>query len=213
MIEKTVGGRRLSSSGRGPWLRLALLTACFLLGVFLGQVLSARVGAETAEELDRYLHGYFSLPSPPETGGMAALSTLTVYFRYPLLAFLLGFASVGAVLLPAFTAAYGFFLSFSVCCFTAAFGRSGVLLALAVFGLRCLVTLPCYFCVAVPALEKSAALAALSLNRGGRAAPPTYGRPWWLRCGAVCGVLTAGVLAELLTGPRLLAWTLQWIFR
>ena len=105
MIEKTVGGRRLSSSGRGPWLRLALLTACFLLGVFLGQVLSARVGAEAAEELDRYLHGYFSLPSPPETGGMAALSTLAVYFRYPLLAFLLGFASVGAVLLPALTAA------------------------------------------------------------------------------------------------------------
>ena len=89
MIEKTVGGRRLSSSGRGPWLRLALLTACFLLGVFLGQVLSARVGAETAEELDRYLHGYFSLPSPPETGGMAALSTLACFVVIPLLMILL----------------------------------------------------------------------------------------------------------------------------
>ena len=71
------------------------------------------------------------------------LSALVLYFRYPLLAFLLGFASIGIVLLPCLTVAFGFFLSFSVCCFTAAFGPGGVLVALAVFGLRCLVTRPC----------------------------------------------------------------------
>lgn len=85
-----------------------------------------------------------------------ALSAVVIYFRYPLLAFLLGFASIGVVLLPCVTVAYGFFLSFSVCCFTAAFGAGGVLLALAVFGLRCVVTLPCYFLLAVPSWGTSA---------------------------------------------------------
>ena len=163
-------------SGRGPWLRLLLLAACFLLGLVLGQVLSARVSADTARELTEYLNGYFSLQSPPEPSAKTVASALVVYFRYPVLAFLLGFASVGAALLPVVTVAYGFFLSFSVCCFTAAFGHDGVLLALAVFGLRCLVTLPCYFAVAVPALEKSVGLASLSLEKSGRPVPPTYGR-------------------------------------
>lgn len=209
----TVGGRRLMKGGRGAWLRLALLAACFLMGLFLGQVLADRVGADTAEELDRYLRGYFSLPVPPEMSGRTVLSALAVYFRYPLLAFLLGFASVGAVLLPVLTAAYGFFLSFSVCCFASAFGSGGVLLALAVFGLRCAVTLPCYLCVAVPALEKAAALASLSISGGGRASPPTYGHAWWLRFCAVCAALTFGVLLELTAAPRLLTLVLQWLLR
>ena len=69
------------------------------------------------------------------------------------------------VLLPCVTAAYGFFLSFSVCCFTAAFGVDGVLLALAVFGLRCMVTLPCYFLLAAASWGTSAGLAAVSFGR------------------------------------------------
>lgn len=213
MFVRTVGGRRLMRSGRGPWIRLIFLAACFMAGLFLGQVLSARVSANTAGELTEYLNGYFSLTSPPEPTAKTVVSAMVVYFRYPLLAFLLGFASVGAVLLPAVTVAYGFFLSFSVCCFTAAFGHNGVLLALTVFGLRCLITLPCYFSVAVPALEKSVGLAAMSLEKSGRPTPPTYGRAWWLRLGAVCVVLAAGVLTELLLSPKLLNWVLQMIFR
>lgn len=75
----------------------------------------------------------------------AMLSALVLYYRYPLFAVLLGFASIGVALLPCLTAAFGFSLSFSVCCFTASFGGNGVLLALAVFGVRCAVTLPVFF--------------------------------------------------------------------
>ena len=213
MFVGTVGGRRLMRSGRGPWLRLGLLALCFFAGLLLGQGLAARVGADTAGELTAYLNGYFSLKSPPGLTAKTAASATAVYFRYPLLAFFLGFASVGAALLPAVTVAYGLFLSFSVCCFTAAFGQNGVLLALAVFGLRCLITLPAYFALAVPALEKSVALAALSLEKSGRPAPPSYDKRWWLRFGAVCTVLSGGVLTELLVCPRLLDWVLQMIFR
>ena len=131
--------------------RLLLLALFFLAGVLLGQVLSGRVPDTTGDELRRYLEDYVRLGGEGAPTVQTALSALVIYFRYPLFAFLLGFASIGVVLLPCVTAAYGFFLSFSVCCFTAAFGVDGVLLALAVFGLRCLVTLPCYFLLAAAA--------------------------------------------------------------
>lgn len=204
--------RTANQDERAIWTRLLLLALFFLGGLILGQVMAGKVGAQTSKELTDYLNGYFSLENRSGTSARTVASALVIYFRYPLLAMLLGFASVGVVLLPALTAAYGFFLSFSVCCFTAAFGSDGVLLALSVFGLRCLVTLPCYFALAAPALDNAAALAALSLGGGKRAARPVYGRKWWLRCGISACALLAGVTAELLLSPYLLNLVLSRIF-
>lgn len=181
--------------------RLLLLALFFAVGVLLGQALAGRVPASTGEELNRYLTDYVRLGGTASPTAKTVLSALSLYFRYPLLAFLLGFASIGIVLLPCLTAAFGFFLSFSVCCFTAAFGPGGVLVALAVFGLRCLVTLPCYFLLAVPAWGTSAALASLSFGRGQRSAPVTYGRKWWKRSALCAVVLLAGVCVELFLPP------------
>lgn len=185
-----------------PLPRMVLLAFFFLVGIFLGQVLAGRVPDATGRELTEYLQGYVALENrlSPHT----ALSALVLYYRYPLLAVLLGFASIGVAVLPCLTAVFGFSLSFSVCCFTAAFGGDGVLLALAVFGLRCAVTLPCYFLLAVPAWGNSAALAAASFGRGRRTAPVVYGRAWWLRVAACAGVLLAGMAAELFFSPWLL---------
>ena len=193
-----------SKGGQPSFLpRLLFLAACFFGGVCMGQVLAGRVPDETGRELSCYLKDYLMLGD----GGMTPASlwaAVVLYGRYPLLAFLLGFASIGVLLLPLSTAAFGFFLSFSVSCFTAAFGADGVLLAIGVFGLRCAVTLPCYFLLAVPALGTSGALASLSFGRGRRAAPVTYGRGWWRRLGLCCLVLLAGVCVELFVSPWLL---------
>lgn len=191
----------------GPLLRLILLALFFLAGVLLGQVLAGRVPAETGEELRRYLESYLRLGAEPSP--RTAASAVVIYFRYPLLAFLLGFASIGVALLPLLTAAFGLFLSFSVCCFTATFGGEGVLLALAVFGLRCLTTAPCYFLLAVPSWETAAGLAAVSFGSGRRTAPVVYGRACWKRLGICCLVLTAGVCGELTLSPWLLRLLLE----
>ena len=186
---------------------MLLLALFFLGGAILGQVLAGRVPGETGLELRQYLEDYVRLGGEVSPG--AAVSAAAVYFRYPLLAFLLGFASIGVVLLPCVTVAYGFFLSFSVCCFTAAFGADGVLLALAVFGLRCAVTVPCYFLLAVPSWGTSAALAAVSFGSGRRCAPVIYGRSCWLRLGLSAAALLAGVCADLLLAPALLGMILE----
>lgn len=192
-----------------PLPRLVLLALCFLGGVLLGQVLSGRVPDATGEELGRYLTDYLRLDGSTERTAAAALSAAVIYFRYPLLAFLLGFTSLGVLLLPCVTTAYGFFLSFSVCCFTAAFGADGVLLALAVFGLRCAVTLPCYLLLAAPAWGTSAALASLSFGKGRRAAPVVYGRSCWVRFGAVMAALLMGMCVDLFLSPWLLQLVLE----
>ena len=180
--------------------RMVFLALFFLAGVCLGQVLAGRVPREAGRELSEYLQHYVTVEGGV-TGG-AVLSALVLYLRYPLLAALLGFASIGVVLLPCTALLFGFFLSFSVCCFTAAFGADGLLVALAALGWRCLVTLPVFFLLAVPGWGFSAGLAAVSFGRGQRPSPA--GRDWWLRA-AVCGaVLLAGVCVELVLPPVLL---------
>lgn len=196
----------------GFLLRLVILALFFSVGVILGQVCSSRVSAASAEELNRYLSGYFSLGDSKTISGRAFVSALVIYFRYPLLAFFLGFTSLGVILLPALTAAYGFFLSFSVCSFAAAYGKDGVLLALAVFGIRCLITLPCYLALAVPALEASVSLAAMSFGHGKRAAKVIYGSVDWLRLCVAVLFLLAGVVSELFLSPYLLQQVLTHIF-
>lgn len=198
---------KIKESGPPQWPRLLFLALFFLLGTILGQVLAGRVPEEAGRELTEYLRSYVTLEA--ECSSQVVLSTLMLYFRYPLMALLLGFASIGVVLLPGMTAAFGFFLSFSVCCFTAAFGEDGVLLALAVFGLRCAVTLPCYFLLAVPAWGTAASLAGASFGRGRRVGRIVYGPEWWHRA-AVCGaVLLAGMGIDLYCSPWLLQRALE----
>ena len=190
-----------------PAPRLVLLALFFLAGVLLGQVLAERVPDGTGTELRRYLEDYLRLGAEPSAG--TAVSAAVIYFRYPLAAFLLGFATIGALLLPAVSMAFGFFLSFSVCCFTATFGGAGVLLALAVFGLRCLVTVPCFFLLAVPAWGAAAELAAVSVGSGRRAGPSDAAGGRWRRLGVCCLALAGGVCAELILSPWLLRLLLE----
>ena len=189
--------------------RLLFLALFFLGGILLGQVLAGKVPDGTGDELTRYLTDYVYLYGQTAPEGRAFWETVVIYFRYPLLAVFLGFTSVGVVLLPVVAVAFGFFLSFSVSCFTAAFGGEGVLLALAVSGLRFALTLPCFFLLAVPSWQTSWALAGLSLGRGQRCAPVVYGRVWWLRAGLAAAVLLAGVCADHALSPVLLRLALE----
>ena len=165
--------------------RLLFLALFFFAGVILGQVFSSQVPDAAGEELTRYLTDFLEVERADQSP-CAALSAAVLYFRYPLAAFLMGFA-----------------------CFTAAFGSDGVLLALAVFGLRCAVTLPCYFLLAVPSLERSVTLACLSFGRGRRTAPVVYGRAWWSRLAVLSGVLLAGMCADLMLTPLFLRQLLE----
>lgn len=118
----------------------------FLLGAALGHLTAGLVHPEQYRELSDYVLGYARSSYDPRT--IPLMSVFFSYFRAPAAVFLLGLASCGIWLVPVFTVGQGFFLSFSIRCFSAALGRSGVLLAFAAFGVRCLFVLPCMFFLA-----------------------------------------------------------------
>ena len=184
--------------------RIFFLALFFSTGVISGHFFAGRVPVSTGQELEAYFRQYLLLVS--DFSGKAVVSTFFLYMRYPLLAVLLGFSSAGMVLIPCLTFAFGFFLSFSVSCFAAAFGSSGILLAFAALGIRCIVTLPCFLILAEPAWEHAAGLAALSFGRGRRKSPVVLGRIFWARTVVCLIVLLLGVCTDLMVVP-------QWLHR
>ena len=183
--------------------QLIFLALFFLGGVILGQVFAGMVSPEVGEEIRQYLSAYIRAGGQPAEH--AVWPALLLYFRFPLLAFFLGFASLGVVALPVVTGLFGCVLSFSVCCFTATFGSDGILLALAVLGLRCALVLPCYFLLAVPSMKTAALLARLTVGSGKWPyTSAVYGKSYWLRLCVCTAVLLLGVFLELHLNPPLL---------
>ena len=207
--EVSVLRQRDHGKGGQPLLlpRLFLLAVCFLVGVLLGQFFAECVSETTGTELDAYLESYFRVGQ--ESSWKSFLSVLLQYFRYPLIVVVLGFASLGVVLIPGITLAIGFLLSFSVSCFTAAFGTNGLFLAVAAMGLRCLITIPCYFLLAAPSWGRSAALASLSFGRGRRVSTDVNGRGWWGITVLCLVVLLIGACLDLFCTPKILEWALK----
>lgn len=189
---------------------LLFLGVCFFAGLILGQGLAFRVPDQVYRQLDSYLVGFLALERRQFSD--AVISTLILYIRYPLLAFFLGFVSIGVVFLPLASIAFGFFLSFSVGCFAASFGMSGIFLALALLGLRVFITVPCFFWIAVSSWELACVLAGRSRGKGKRFTPMFYGKRWWLRLAVVFAILLFGVSLDLMISPYLLEQVLRCFF-
>lgn len=186
-------------------LRSLLLALFLVLGIFVGYLFSARCGAQTAEELRRYFDGYLFLAAGRSFSLETAAETLICFFRAPAAAFLLGFASIGVLLLPVLFAAQGFVLSFSLFCFAATLGRERFWLLPALFAIRLVFVLPCTMTLGAAAFEKSRGLAMFSLGGGKRVRPVTYGAEYWYRFGICCVCLLIGSVLELWLVPRFLA--------
>ena len=185
--------------------RLLFLGVCFFLGVFLGQGIAFQMPELVFRQLDGYLAGFLALEERKFSDTF--LPTLILYIRYPLTAFFLGFARIGAVLLPLLGFVCGLFLSFSVGCFAASFGVDGIFLAMAVLGLRVCITMPCFFYLALPSWETACA------NRFyGRSKPSAHRKYLWLRLALVLGILLLGVCLDLMISPYLLEQVLRRCF-
>lgn len=171
------------------------LLACFAGGILAGFFAQRMALSPASAEVQRYLSAY--------GGADGAASRLPVweavflYCRYPLAVVLLGASLFGVAAIPLLCAMQGFSLSFAACCFAAAVGNRGVVLALASFGVRALVTMPCTM-----ALGCAAWPMALRLARGEKPMPDDSGR----RCAVVCFLLLLlGVVLELTVVPYLFA--------
>lgn len=188
---------------------LLLIAFCFALGVAAGQILANHLSADSAEEMNRYLSSYLSLDR--SISGEAVLSALMIYYRYPLLAFLFSFSWLGIVFLPILAIVCGFFLSFSVSAFIAVYGSHGILLTIAILGIRCLFTIPCFLILSSESLESAISQALFMWGKGKHAATAVH-RIHCRKFILILLILQIGVWIELLLTPKLLSQVLICIF-
>ena len=175
--------------GRGPgssWLHSLLLAVFFFLGILAGIMCACRASAQISEELSAYLSAYLNAVRQRTSSPDVGCSLAAMYIWGPALAFLLAFTGIGAVLLPLLTAATVF------------------------FGLRCLITFPCFFLLAVPSWEAAVVRFRTSFGRGYPVQADS--RRCWLRLIGVCLALCLGIWLDLRLSPVLLQALLERIF-
>ena len=183
------------------FVRCIGLAVCFFAGAMAGHMCARGLDAH---DLSAYLEEFSVAGSD-----VSLISCVLLYYGYVLLAFLLGFSSVGVILIPGLSSVLGFLSMYTLSCFTAAFGRSGIMLALSVLSVRLLFTLPCFLAVASSAWSMSGALAVMVLGKGKRTAAVHYDRSYFLLCLLCVVILTAGIFCERFITPVLFRLALE----
>ena len=193
-------------------LRTRVLMVCFffVLGMLLGRVIHGTVSQADHLRLQEYMLQYARLSGQTEDPAASILSVLWAYLRYPLLIFLSGFTALGIVLIPTVWLVQGCTMAFSAACFASALGRSGVLLALAAFGIRSLFVFPCSLLLSEGAIEGT--LRRIRMRGEPRGKKNTLQPSNRYLYFAVClALLLIGVIAELTVVPKLLQLALAGI--
>lgn len=184
--------RRISPASLryGPqYLGLLLCGALFLCGCIAGTLSSGFIA--DPDGLGPTLTDYLMLAEPGAARGSGFLSAFLDASKYHLLSICFGFSLLGVFFLPAMSAVRGFFFCFSASTLVRFYGGSGVLLALVLFGLTALVSIPCYFALSCQSFTTSLHL--LRNTFGGKMAMPPnpFGISFVRRC-AVCMIFTIG---------------------
>lgn len=195
MVVRRTGKRMEGASTWDGLTRLAVLAACFSAGA-LGGFLFSLLGGESPELLD-YLRQCFQAAGQGNGPEPHLGTTIWELIRWPLAAFLLGLAPVGAAGVPLLMAGRGFLLAFAATTFARLFHLPGVAASLAAFGVTVVVAVPVLFVVAEDAFRQS-----LSRLPGAASAPTYWGDR--VRALAPCaGLLILAVALQQTVMPAL----------
>ncbi len=187
------------------WLPTLLpLAVSFLVGTVAGCLLAGGVAEAENGTLAAYIEGYLSATRSGALTVPTLFSVLWDTLRWPLLTWVLSFTALGIVGIPILFAARGFLLSFAVASFVRVLGGAGSILAVLLFGLTGLFTIPVLFVLGAQGLAACRALGARLLGEKRRSAAP-YGRAYFLRCGVCFAVLLLCVCLEQTVLPALLS--------
>ena len=201
--------RRLRGApGQGLTVQILCLAVLFALGMLGGYLYAGHCAEQSDLALAEYLTGYCDLYRSGAVQDVALFPVVCLYFSYVLAAFLLGFLSAGAVLLPALSGVYGFLTMFAVSCFVRIYGRAGLLPALAAFGPRAVFTIPCFLWAAAYAWACASSRFAGAGGRGKRCAPVFYDSAYFYRLSLCVVWLMLGVCFERYVTPSLFQWAL-----
>ena len=181
---------------------IIFLAFCFLAGAFGGYLCSSLCDPASRDALTEYLEDYCTLLGAGQIS-VPLRRCVPAYLGYTTVVFLLSFSPLGIILIPAAACVLGFRTMYTVSCFVLAFGRPGIIPALAVMVVRLAFILPCFFCLADEAWPLSARLALLSIGRGAHCEPAVYRGRYFLVFFFCVSLLFIGVCCERYLTPRL----------
>jgi stage II sporulation protein M len=175
----------------------------FLSGCIAGTVTAGFVKDGT--RLNDYFSSFLSLFLTGNSPGRDLFAALVDVFKYNLAAIALGFSFAGIFLVPVLSALRGFFLSFSVSMVIRVLGGKGVALALAIFGVNTLLTVPCFFVLSVDAFYASLSIFRLTVNKKQKLPLTPWGSRFFIRCGICLLVLVLTALLDMYVTPHLIS--------
>lgn len=150
---RRIEGRIRSTPAWDGLTQLVILGVCFGAGALAGFFFSGGSGDEP--ELLDYLRRYFQMAGQGNGVEPPLWSSVWDVVRWPLAAFLLGSAALGALAIPILLGVRGFLLAFSAATLTRLFGLPGMAASFAAFGVTAFVAVPVLFVVSADAFRQS----------------------------------------------------------
>ncbi len=174
---------------------LLFISACFIIGVIAGSVVATNVA--DPDQMGTIIQEFAS-------GSFNGLGSCIVKFmKYPAIIFLCGVSIFGFVLIPVTVTVRAFFLSYAITSIINAYGSAGMAYALSLFGIQCLVTLPCIFLLASQGLVSASLLFSLATGSGKKVSTGIFNGAYFIRVLICIIVLLLGSLLEWLVTPLL----------
>lgn len=181
-------------------LCVLLLAGFFLVGAFVGFQFSGACDPSAQRVLREYLHDFCTVLEAGEVE-FSLPQSAALYFSYLFAVFLLGFSSLGILLIPLLSALFGFGTAFTIACFVETFARAGIYPALALLSLRLLFTLTSFLILAGEAVPQSGRIALMTLKRGRQ--PVFRGNRYFVLLAIGILFLLVGLCCEKLLTPML----------
>ncbi|SBW03680.1 conserved membrane hypothetical protein [uncultured Eubacteriales bacterium] len=182
---------------------LAVTAAFFFLGGIAGCLLAASVGGSGSDSLASYIEGFWVVARSESVTRPDLLPLIWEVLRWPLFTVIFSFTALGLIGIPVLFSIRGFLLSFAIASFSRIFGGTGALMALVVFGVSGLFSIPALFALGVHGFAAARGLAGRALGEGKRFSP--FGRAYFLRCGVCAGAFCVCIVLEYLVVPVLVA--------
>lgn len=183
------------------------LIACgvmFVFGCIIGTICAGFIRDGT--KLNEYVSGYLSIFLNGTSARPDFFSAVIDSYKYHLMAALLGFSIIGIFFIPVLTAVRGFFLCFSISAIVRLLGAKGILLALSIFGLNTILTIPCFFILSVYAFSASLYIFRLLFTKNAKGAVSPFNGKFFLHCGICLIILMISALIETYLTPQLIGF-------
>jgi len=131
---------------------LSLLAAGFFFGGLFGCIFASSVSGNASLALSSYIQDFLSASRDGAIHIPGVLASAWSIVRWPLIAILLSFSTVGIIGIPILFFIRGFLLSFCISSFVQVLGKTGILFSFTLLGVESLLTIPVLFILGIQGL-------------------------------------------------------------